>query len=881
MDSSPGPFVRERALHQHPSGLVVLLLLAACGRAPHPAVHTVELHHGWRFRGTADTAWLPATVPGTVHTDLLAAGRISDPFGGDREDELRWIEDETWTYHLDFDLDPALLEAARLELVFEGLDTWASVALNGVPALEADNMFRTWRADVGHAARPGTNTLEVRFAPPVREGAARAAAHPWPIPHQEPDEAGTRAFSRKAAYHFGWDWGPRFVTSGIWRPVRLEAWSGVRIADAAVLGTEWVGRDTARVRVRVELEAAAGAGGTPDRTPTAVRLGLRSPDGHFPPLLIRVPAPGPGTLVTVDTTLVVHGAGAWWPRGMGRAPGLLHAIEVDAVVGRSWDRRTLSAGFRTVELVREPDDTGESFLFRVNGEAVFARGANVVPPDHFTPRADSAAYTRLIDDAVAANMNMLRVWGGGVYLPDVFYRLADAAGILVWQDFMFANTMVPGDDAFAASVQAEAEDQVRRLRGHPSLALWCGNNEMAEGWANWGWRAAYTPETAERVEAAYHRIFENILPVVVAEHDPQRPYWPSSPSIGWGHAESLLQGDSHYWGVWWGMEPFRVYAEKVPRFASEFGFQALPDGATLGAFGGAGPRRYADTAMRAHQKHPRGFETIRAYVERDWPVPPDDSLDAWSHVSQLAQAEGVGLALEAHRRSWPRTGGTLYWQLNDTWPVVSWSSVDWRGRWKALHYRARDVFAPVAVLADAWGDTVAVWVATDGIASQGPGHAAATLTVRSLDFRGGELATRRAAVPLRGDASVLAWRGTVTDLLPPGADRREVVIEARLQAPDGTTARDLAFLAPPRALRLPDPGLRIVAAEPEGAVWAVTVQTEGFAYGVHLSLEGVGARWSDNYMHLLPGERRTVRITPETPTPDLPSRLRLRWLGLI
>lgn len=891
-----------------PAALLLLAtVLAACGRGAEPVVRSLELSRGWQVRGSADTSWISATVPGTVHTDLLAAGRIPDPFSGDREAELAWIEDEAWTYGLDFEVDPALLEEERLDLVFEGLDTWASVTLNGQAILEADNMFRTWRVDVRDALSPGANRLEVRFAPAAAKGAERAAAHPWPIPHQEPDIRATRAFSRKAAYHFGWDWGPRYVTSGIWRPVRLEAWSGVRITDAWVASVELRG-DTAHVRLAVELEAAGGgAGAVTD--PTA-RLGVRSPAGAFPSMVEDVTVPEAGGPVTWETTLEIPDAELWWPRGVGRGAPRLHAVEVDAVQGRRWDRRAVKVGLRTVELVTEPDSVGESFFFRVNGAPVFARGANVVPPDHFTPRSDSAAYARMVADAVAANMNMLRVWGGGVYLPDVFYDLADEAGILIWQDFMFANTLVPGDSAFVASVAAEAEDQVRRLRRHPSLAIWCGNNEIAEGWANWGWQAEYAPDVLPRVETAYRRIFEESLPGAVSRLDPGRPYVPSSPRHGWGRAESLTEGDSHYWGVWWGLEPFRVYAEKLPRFASEFGFQALPDPVTVAAFGGASgigapgrgassgggaPPSLSDPVMRAHQKHPAGYETIRTYLEREWPVPPDDSLDAWSYVSQLAQAEGVGLALEAHRRSWPRTGGTLYWQLNDTWPVVSWSGLDSFGRWKALHYRARDVFAPVAVLADAWSDTVAVWVASD-TPVQG------RLEVRVLSFEGTVLATRAmdaaagtgtaTGAPARtaagtGSATAGAWKvaapapawwETVGTLLPEGTDPRTVVVEAVLTTLDGATHRDLQFLVAPELLALPRPGIRVVETVPAGDAWRVSLTSQRLAYGVRLSVDGVGARFSDNYFHLLAGDTVTLRVTPEMPLSDLAGRVRIRSL---
>jgi beta-mannosidase len=637
--------------------------------------------------------------------------------------------------------------------------------------------------------------------------------------------------------------------------VRLEAWGGARIRDVHVTQPVFEAHH-AEARIHVEVETSAGG---------SARVGARSPTGAFDAVLSRVNLRQ--GLDTIVLPLRIPDAERWWPAGFGEPH--LYEVDVDVAFGTVWDHQRHRFGLKSLELVTEADSLGERFVFRVNGRELFARGANLVPLDHFTPRADSTAYAALLDDAVSAHMNMVRVWGGGVYLPDVFYDLADERGILVWQDFMFANTLAPGDSAFQASVAAEAAHQTRRLRNHPSLALWCGNNEIAEGWANWGWREAYAPEIAADVEAAYEQLFEKVLPDVVQAHDPSRPYWPSSPSLGWGHAESLTGGDSHYWGVWWGMEPFRTYAEKVPRFASEFGFQALPDPATIEAFAEVSPTRLDGPAMAAHQKHPTGYETIATYLARDWPVPSPDSLDAFAYVSQLAQAEGVGLALEAHRRSWPRTGGSLYWQLNDTWPVVSWSSRDYFGRWKALHYRARSIFAPVAVLADAWADSVGVWVATDGDRLSG------TLEVLVMDMTGEPIGIH--AVSLAGPGR--AWVSPVDALVPSDVDPSEVVIAASLVGYEAPGSRDLVFLVPPKDLSLPQADVRIVTTARDAAAWHVTLTAERFAYGVRLNVPGSGARFSDNYLHLLPGDTVTVRVEPEASGIDLASSLSLRTLS--
>jgi len=866
--------------------LAAVLLTTACA-APHPAVVTRDLDAGWQLQRVGDSTWIPAHVPGTVHTDLLAAGRIPNPFVGEREASLQWIEDADWTYRTVIRADAALLAQEHVELAFDGLDTYADVRLNGKTILTADNMFRQWRVDVKRDLHVGANTLEVRFASPIRMGRQKAAESPWPIPHQEPDTKNTRAFTRKAAYQYGWDWGPRYVTSGIWMPVRLEAWSGSRIRNVRVR-TESISPHEAQVLVDVEVASTAAGG---------VRVGARSPDGAFDPVLVG--AEVRAGLDTVELRVRIPDPELWWPRDLGKAH--LYDMDVDLTRENLWDRRQLRFGVRTIALdtAADPADSVDAekaesgvadsvsmhpahFTFVVNGVPFFARGANVVPPDHFLPRADSVTYARLLGDAAAANMNMVRVWGGGAYLPDVFYDLADQMGIMVWQDFMFANAMVPGDSAFDASVAAEAHDQVRRLRNHPSLALWCGNNEIAEAWGAWGWQDAYTPEVRARVAAAYARVFRGILPRAVSVNDPSTPYWPASPPVSWGRPEALIHGDSHYWAVWHGRQPFRAYAEHVPRFRSEYGFQALPAPATLEAFDSVAPASLDAPGMQAHQKFGtgpdyNGYTMMRMYMRREgWPDPPDDSVDAFGYVSQLQQAAGVGLAMEADRRSWPHSGGTLYWQLDDSWPVVSWSGRDYFGRWKALQYKARQVFAPVAVLADRWADTVHVWAIAD------TGRVEGILEVRTVDMDGGAPRVR-ATIPvtLRGGAAPLVWRWPMDSLLA-GASPRRTVIEARLVNDSTSIARDLTFGVVPDSLELPDPGVRVVSARRDGDAWRLRLTAARFAFGVRVTVDGMGARFSDDYFDLLPGDTKTVVVTPDRPIDDLTGRLQIRTLaGLV
>ena len=816
------------------------------------------VHQGWTFRAVGTDAWLPATVPGTVHTDLLAAGRIPDPFVGAVEPELQWVGEQRWEYRAripipvpgpgaDADPDPAADASSagaagwHTELVFEGLDTYAEVRIDGRPVLDVDNMFRSWRVPLPDARAGDTLRARVTFRPPVAIEDSLAAAHPYPLPAGN-DPHGTRVFTRKAAYHYGWDWGARYVTAGIWRPVTLHRWRGATVRDAWVSQEELTdARAALTARLEVESDGA--------REATVV---VRSPEGLFPARQVTRRL-GDG----VNAVAVPFGIEAprrWWPNGLGEPYLYDVAIEV-RLDGAVVDSATERVGLRTVRLVQKPDAIGRSFHFEVNGAPVFMKGANTIPLDHFSPRADSARYRRMFEDVAAANMNMLRVWGGGIYERELFYDLADEHGVLIWQDFMFANGMYPGTPGFLASVRAEAEHQVRRLRGHPSIALWCGNNEIREGWENWGWQRqlGYSATDSAAVWRAYERIFHGILPAAVAELDPARAYWPSSPSIGWGHPESLRYGDAHYWGVWWGEEPFEVLTEKLPRFMSEFGFQAYPPLESIERFTGPEDRRVGSDVMAAHQKHPRGDELIRLYMARDYPEPAD--FADFVYLSQLVQADGISMALEAHRRAMPRTMGTLYWQLGDTWPVVSWSGIDYYGAWKLLHHAARRAFEPVLVSATLSDDTVRVHLVSD---RRSP--ARGTLTVRTVEFEGGEAfrLERTVELPVNGSAVAAA---VVGEALTGGPDHdaraTRTVLVAELALEDGTRARDVLYFAPPKALDLPDPELR-TAVRRAGAGWVVDVTARALARAVQL--RAAGARFEDNGFDLLPGETRTVRI---------------------
>jgi len=868
-----------------PSVLARLTTLSALGlsgcQAPAPSTEVVSLSEGWEFRlgeqgpgpgVPADlvgplATWRPATVPGTVHTDLLANDLIPDPFWRDREMVLQWIGEEAWIYRTTFQVSQRLLEKEELDLVFHGLDTFAEVRLNDQTVLEADNMFRGWIVDVSGGLRSGENTLEIRFRSPIPPALEARAALPFELPAgNDRGDPPSRVFVRKAAYHYGWDWGPRFVTSGIWRPVELLAWSGARIADLHFV-TDSISSEEALVRAMVELEVSreeadrrTAGGGVP------VTVTISSPEGAFEPVHHEmVVEPGANRF---QLPLRIPEPKLWWPNDLGEPH--LYIAEAALKIGRRTDTHTTRFGIRVLELVTEPDSIGESFFFRVNGEPVFMKGANVIPLDHFSPRVTEDDYRLLFQDVRWANMNMLRVWGGGIYEEDIFYDLADENGILIWQDFMFANGMYPGDSSFLANVREEAVHQVRRLRGHPSLALWCGNNEMDEAWKNWGWARNYdTPGDSAAVWEAYEAIFHETLPEVVAAEDPGRRYWPSSPSLGWGDPESLNRGDSHYWGVWHGQEPFQLFAEKLPRFSSEFGFQAFPPMETVEAFTEPEDRSLSDPTLLVHQKHPIGNQLIQSYMEREYPTPT--AFDDFVYVSQLLQARGMRTAFEAHRRAKPRTMGTLYWQLNDSWPVVSWSSRDYFGRWKALHYAARRAFEPTLISPVLRGDTLEVCCVRD-LREPVDG----TLDLQLLSFDGTLLWEDSIPISLGQYESRVLWQGA-TSLLG-DVDFKRVVFVADVQwnSASDSAPPSLLFFHPPKELDLDAPTIRLSLAQyEEGAL--LTLEADVLAKGVYLTLSGT--RFSDNFFDLLPGRPYTVRLWTDLPTHQIQASLGVRTLA--
>lgn len=874
---------RSRRVLQRLGACLAVLGLALSTQAL--ALQRTVLDSGWEFRQAASSdqlshdplarQWRAAQVPGTVHTDLLANQAIADPYAGAAEAGLQWIGLADWEYRRDLDIDAATAAMPGNELVFAGLDTLAQVWLNGQQILEADNAFRSWRVPVQGRLKPGRNVLRVVFHSPIRSLLPMVLAMPhriagnYPSPYgDEPRDAMTANFVRKPGYHYGWDWGPRYVTAGIWKPVVLESWDTLRIEDLHL-------RQDRVDATRADLTAIASVQSLVEG-PRTLRLWMTDPQGQ--------------RTLAASTQAALHRGGnraelplripvpqRWYPAGVGRQP--LYRFELEVGDGAQVQARAEArTGLRSLALVRTPDAAGSGFHFEVNGIPVFAKGANLIPFDMFAPRVGPAQLRRVLESAVQANMNMVRVWGGGCYPDQAFFDMADELGLLVWQDFMFGGGMQPAyDPAFRANVVAEAREQVRALRNHPSLALWCGNNEEEIAWKSWGQGRELTqadPAFAARVWQGYVQLFGHDLREVVEQDGGGTAYWASSPSNDLAEvANTPAAGDMHYWEVWGNpARPPEAYLDVTPRFMSEYGLQAWPVPATIDAFASAAQQGIDTPVIQAHQKFlaGRGNERLLHYIDMAYGAPA--GFADFVYLSQAMQAEGIELAALHHRASRPFTMGSLYWQLNDVWPGASWSSIDWFGRWKALHFHARRFYAPVTVAALRKDQATTVSLLSDRTqARQGE------LRTRVMGLDGTVLRDERRPVALAPLSAAQVARYTDAELLH-GADPAATVAVFDLRVDGEPDARTVVYFRPAKAMAWPAPGLD-ASLRRDQAGYVLDLHAKALARAVWIELADPDAQLSDNAMTLLPGQAVSVRVDSRLDIDALRAGLHVRTLA--
>jgi beta-mannosidase len=796
----------------------------------------------WTVRDTTRRRTLPATVPGCVHTDLRAAGLIPDPFYGTHELDLQWIEERAWEYRGAFTVSAALLAEEVVELCADGLDTVATVYLNGRRIAATDNMFVAHRWDVKHHLRRGRNELRLVFRSALDY--LRHTRTDFTPPQEFNDPLGNCVRIRKQQCQFGWDWGPRFVTAGIWRDLRLEGWTGNRLAGVR-LGQTHHADGTVTV-------TAAPALARPD---PAVTYGLTlSRAGQ-----VVAEASGPGEILAAPLTRPA----LWWPAGQGEQP--LYDVTVTArdASGRDLGTLTRRLGLRTIVLDRSPDQWGESFRFLVNGRPVFFKGANWIPAHSFVTTLDRAAYARDLRAAVAAHMNGVRVWGGGIYESEAFYDLCDELGLMVWQDFMFACTLYPADAAFLASVRQEADQQVARLHHRACLALWCGNNELVQ--IN---GTALRADPARR--AGYERLFHELLPAAVAAHDGVTPYWPTSEWRGTfdnGHALGEVRGDTHFWDVWHARQPVKDYERYGFRFVSEFGMQSYSSPATNATFCPPDETNVFGPVMENHQKNRAGNQIILDYVSRRYRYPKSQDDLIW--LSQLNQAYCMQVGVEHYRRLMPRCMGAIYWQLNDCWPVASWSSIEHTGRWKALHHAARRFFAPALVTAHVPGDesaSIGNYRRSDvrhvhlHTVYDAPRPARGRLRWDLFHVDGRRLDGGEKAVRLHPGTSV---KQRTLDLARPLAEhgRDHLYVRIALDLEGELASQQTVLLAPPRFVALPRARATVTLRHLAPTEFALTAAAPAYLHAFTFDFGEALCTATDNGFDLYPGEPRTVRVS--------------------
>ncbi|WP_276354937.1 beta-mannosidase [Cohnella caldifontis] len=807
---------------------------------------------GWRFRAADETGWREARVPGCVHTDLLRCGAIPDPFDGTNELDLQWIDKKDWVYETEFAVPPELMAQSRVELVFEGLDTYADVVLNGKHLLSADNMFRTYRIEAKPHLMPAGNRLSVRFRSPIREGLAKLEALGYGLPASNDDsETGglgdrkVSVFTRKAPYHFGWDWGPRFVTSGIWREVSLQGWSGVRIADLFIRQNE-VTAASANITAVAEIEAESAG--------TAL---FKLTDGKTVfEKEVRLEAGRQTAWLSAE----IPNPRLWWCRGLGE-PELYTFRAVLEQDGGTAAEREVRTGLRSVRLVRNPDARGSTFHFELNGVPVFAKGANHIPNDSFVTEVTRERYRHEIASAARSNFNMLRVWGGGIYEAEDFYELCDEYGIMVWQDFMFACSMYPGDEAFLDNVRQEAEDNLRRLRNHPSIALWCGNNEIDAAWSQydeeggWGWKKLYAAERRKRIWADYEAVFHRVLPQAVERFAPGADYWPSSPlqaltgDVRQHATNDSSHGDIHFWAVWHASEPFEKYNGNIGRFMSEYGFQSFPEYRTVRTYAREDEMELESEVMLHHQKHKRGNQLIREYSKLYLKDPKD--FVSFLYMSQVLQGEAMKTAIEAHRRRKGYCMGTLYWQMNDCWPVASWSSMDYLGRWKAVQYYAKKSCRDVLLSIREENGELSFHVVSDVLRP-----IKGTLTIRQADFDGSVRKELALPVTVAANEAAKVYAAAASEWR--GESRPEsTVLIGELREENGELLdRTEFYFVSSKDLALEAPDL-VCEEVPGSGGSSFTLRASRLAKQVYLEAEAEGV-FSDNFFDLVPGIPKTV-----------------------
>lgn len=825
------------------------------------------LNKGWKFSQVGKGEWLPATVPGTVHQDLIDNDKLINPFFGMNEEKVQWVEKEDWVYKTSFQVTKEQLTRDAAVLDFQGLDTYADIYLNGSLLKSTDNMFVGYTLPVKEVLREGENRLQVYFHSPIKKAMPQWETDGFEYPADN-DHSKTRVsiYSRKAPYSYGWDWGIRLATSGIWRPVTLNFYDVARIEDYYVKQVS-VTKELAKVDNVLEVTSVAEA---PQQAEVVLTFSYK--DGVE--LAERKDITLQPGCNEVSMPVEIKNPHLWMPNGWGEAA--LYDFEIAVkVAGKVIASEKKRVGLRDIKVVLEDDKDGKAFYFVVNGQPMFAKGSNLIPDDALLPNITTERYYQLLRDVKDANHNMIRVWGGGIYEDDRFYDAADEMGILVWQDFIFACTTYPSDPNFQRRVAEEAEYNIKRLRSHASLAMWCGNNEIYEGMRYWGWNKKYEdPAIWEEMKEGYNKLFHQLLPAIVKEYDANRFYMHGSPyEANWGRPHSWKIADSHNWGTWYGQKPFESLDTELPRFMSEYGFQAFPEMKTIAAF--AEPKDYAleSDVMNAHQKATIGNALIKKTMALYYDVPED--FEELVYKGLVLQGFGIRHGIEAHRRNRPYCMGSLYWQLNDSWPVVSWSSIDYYGNWKAMHYQGKRAFAPILLNAFKEGDDLCIYTLSDELQD----YKNATLQLKLMDFNGKVLDRKVIKGEVPANASAIFHKEAYAGL---AVNPANTLLLMTLKSQKGEVlSEEIYYFNYPKEQELPETQIQCKVKEMDGKC-EVTLSAKQLARDVFVEIPCQGARFTDNFFDLLPGQTKKIVITSDEIKKGESVNLKIRHLkGII
>jgi beta-mannosidase len=815
----------------------------------------IDLNGHWKFKATDEQDWMEAIIPSTVHSDLLRMARIPDPFYRDNELKVQWVEKKEWEYRRTFRVDKNFLKHDKIILDCRGLDTITEIFINGTLLSKTINMFIQYEFDVKSFLQEGENEIHIIFRSILEWNKMMNASEPCVI---WKNDKGNSFFARKVGSNFGWDWGLRLVTCGIWRSIRLIAYDSGRISDL-LIRQDLTALGRAKLNVTGSIE--------------------QYQDGDFR-LDIRVLKEG--KIVSQNSQKIKNGKAVvnlnirnpdlWWPNGWGEQP--LYTIEAQLKDGKRLIHKvTKRIGLRTIEIVREPDASGETFGIKVNGKLIFCKGVNWVPLDILQDRLTVEHYKHMLKSCKDVHMNMIRLWGSGTYEPDIFYDYCDENGIMIWHDFMFAVGPFLPNESYLKNVEAEIENVVKRLRHHPSIALWCGNNESESNMARkGGWVESYETVTWE----GYDKIFYEVIPQTASRFDPDRPYWPSSPhhpldkeSQERPEYESS-SGDAHLWDVWHGGQPFSWYADNVQfRFVSEFGFQSLPAMETVRSFTSEEDRHFPSRILDQHNMagrknaHGIGNKRIASYLCDRYLLPA--GFANWVYLSQVSNGDAMKIACEAYRRNFPNTTGALIWQLNDNWPTISGSTIDYFGRWKVAHYLARHFFQPILVSGQVVGTSVNIW----GV-SEIPAEKPIIFRWKLAGLNGEEVKTGSKEVRLPTNGSVIlaeldftAEVGENPDYLTYRKDsyenRSKYYLYYELADKDQVLSSNVSFFVPPKYLQLSEPEIKYTINQ-ENGMWIISLTSRNFAAYLELGLKNGYALFSDNYFHLLPGEEKKIQV---------------------